>query len=723
MISVETERRLAELLYQFSKGENRVEIIRKNLCKNNDFEPYSAFRQLDRLGLGSLSSSDLRAFLERNNIQITEEDSYMLIRQYDSNSDGRLSLNEFTQLVLPSTNPTLREIAQSRLTKPHLEIETEYLLLRLLENEVETQRDLEAARKELVQRLDFNLLECFKVVDSKNSQKLDRNDLTDFLRKHNFKIIESDIDSIIRRVDNDGDYLISYLEFVDGILPSEPVLRSSIPTSSFRRSTSRTSHNRKPSSPLRKSPSRDTSERHSLQRSILSSAEKEKYSRRASSPLRGSPLRSSVLNYALSPKRSSPLKSSLKQTGEYISKEESLNSQVSFQSPIRITTLRNSSPLRSSPLRTSSITYSSPLRNSYLQSSINEKGSISSSFRSRSPSKSFMKNSSKRENIGVRNSHLSNSSPRKSFMSSSVRDRSYYEDFSSPTKNNTISPNQSMSISRSLRKSYFDANRDIDVGKPNRLSDLSNSRISFADLDNSVISRNSSSMAEYEERELTSLFNEQIKISRDLEKLKIELSIRPDFNLIDSFRMFDLSDRGSVSVNEFESTLKELGLMIVRDEVYLLIRHYSSIHDSVIQFSEFSEMLIPKSDEFSSILRNRIPYNLPIAKRKSVFSRATNEIFLDLLKLHLISESTAESLRQNLSQKKFNLHEAFQIIDKDRNGFITIDEFQSILENHNIPFDRKDLHELMNRYDKNKDGRVSYSEFVQEIAPKSPNKY
>ena len=69
------------------------------------------------------------------------------------------------------------------------------------------------------------------------------------------------------------------------------------------------------------------------------------------------------------------------------------------------------------------------------------------------------------------------------------------------------------------------------------------------------------------------------------------------------------------------------------------------------------------------------------------------------------------------------MHEAFQAVDKDRNGYITFGEFQSLLELHGIFATIKDVESLMDRYDKDKDGRVSYSEFLDEVTPKSPSKY
>lgn len=39
-------------------------------------------------------------------------------------------------------------------------------------------------------------------------------------------------------------------------------------------------------------------------------------------------------------------------------------------------------------------------------------------------------------------------------------------------------------------------------------------------------------------------------MERELESAKIELSLKPDFNLLDAFKMIDLQNKGWVSFNE-----------------------------------------------------------------------------------------------------------------------------------------------------------------------------
>lgn len=54
-----------------------------------------------------------------------------------------------------------------------------------------------------------------------------------------------------------------------------------------------------------------------------------------------------------------------------------------------------------------------------------------------------------------------------------------------------------------------------------------------------------------EERELVTYFKDLMNLENNLENAKIELILKPDFNLVDCFRIFDYSGRGWSTFAEF----------------------------------------------------------------------------------------------------------------------------------------------------------------------------
>jgi Ca2+-binding EF-hand superfamily protein len=286
-LSIETEKRLADVIASIAEGEKEVELSRISLCECRDFEPYSAFKSLDRLGLGFISYLDLQDFLDKNHISYTSQEVLSLIKQYDSDSDSRLVLVEFHQLVLPSTNNILRDLAQQRVPSLRLSVDVEFLLARLLEKELSFQRRLEMSKRDLALKYDFSIVGGFSVIDYPSSSFLTRDKIYSFLRRNGKMVFDNDIDAILRRMDVDGDERLSYSEWTDTIRPQEP--RTSSPA---RRSPSRGSPLRH-SSPLRRSgnsPNRSGTSFYQNETSMRSSFNRTSPSKM--SPARASPSRS-----------------------------------------------------------------------------------------------------------------------------------------------------------------------------------------------------------------------------------------------------------------------------------------------------------------------------------------------------------------------------------------------------------------------------------------------
>lgn len=101
------------------------------------------------------------------------------------------------------------------------------------------------------------------------------------------------------------------------------------------------------------------------------------------------------------------------------------------------------------------------------------------------------------------------------------------------------------------------------------------------------------------EDDTANALREHVLIERELEDAKINLAIKPDFNLFDAFKIFDLNSNGYVSQGEMKNALNDLGVYASYDEIDLLFKRYDKNRDNTLKFSEFCEAMLPKDVYYS----------------------------------------------------------------------------------------------------------------------------
>lgn len=129
---------------------------------------------------------------------------------------------------MPATAPALREIALSR--RGYLSYDVEYAFSKLLDREMQYQRDVELRKSHLRTRYDFNEMDLFRMLDVGGRQLISRDDIRFFMRDLGIPVDENGLDALIRRLDHDGDERLSYSEFLEacatgGIAPRESLPR------------------------------------------------------------------------------------------------------------------------------------------------------------------------------------------------------------------------------------------------------------------------------------------------------------------------------------------------------------------------------------------------------------------------------------------------------------------------------------------------------------------
>jgi Ca2+-binding EF-hand superfamily protein len=117
-------------------------------------------------------------------------------------------------------------------------------------------------------------------------------------------------------------------------------------------------------------------------------------------------------------------------------------------------------------------------------------------------------------------------------------------------------------------------------------------------------------MERQEIQEFVNALKDFIFLQRELESAKIELVLRQDFNLIDAFAILDFDNTGFCSSPQVITALEEvLGLgRVDREDVFLFFKKYDANCDGRISYFDFSQAILPLSEEYASLLRNRPQY-------------------------------------------------------------------------------------------------------------------
>jgi EF-hand domain pair len=146
-----------------------------------------------------------------------------------------------------------------------------------------------------------------------------------------------------------------------------------------------------------------------------------------------------------------------------------------------------------------------------------------------------------------------------------------------------------------------------------------------------------------------------IFLERELESAKIELTLKPDFNLLDAFRMVDVRNTGWVTfqeLSEFLSRIFDLDTMSVlgMETLQLFFARYDTNKDGKISLAEFCAALTPKvGKEYSSLVQGRAEfYSKKGFEPQDYFNPETRRVIKQLWQNLFFTERQLENLRNRI---------------------------------------------------------------------------
>ncbi|KAL8438150.1 hypothetical protein ACSSS7_000437 [Eimeria intestinalis] len=198
--------------------------------------------------------------------------------------------------------------------------------------------------------------------------------------------------------------------------------------------------------------------------------------------------------------------------------------------------------------------------------------------------------------------------------------------------------------------------------------------------------------------EVAGVLSSQIDSERRLEFLREKLALKPDFNLLQFWGLFDTEGRGYAAATHVRDAFNAVGLDISLAQARLFARKLSSDAGPRIRYADMARAFLPTKTRYAEAMINRISngsHKCPTPQR------------------HLAPETL------EIVAAIFDMTLAYGFLicahSRDGDGYVTAAEFSASLMAHGVCPSEAELNALVNRYDKNGDSKVSYNEFVNEI--------
>ena len=93
-LSAITQSLVAQIITEQASSIRDCELQKEVLAQNHSLVVLNAFCRIDQNQKQHINTLDLLAFFRDNGLIVSEADCYMLIKMFDSNGDGMLSLVE-----------------------------------------------------------------------------------------------------------------------------------------------------------------------------------------------------------------------------------------------------------------------------------------------------------------------------------------------------------------------------------------------------------------------------------------------------------------------------------------------------------------------------------------------------------------------------------------------------------------------------------------------------
>ena len=210
MISNDIKNLLTIFFLELAKHERAIESYRQVLSESPDFDAHQIFDLLTT-NKNNINPKDIIKYLLSNNISVTDEEVNLIVLFYDKNLDGKLSYDEFINLVR-SEKSSINNKSFNDSDNNKLSFSIIFSLNKLLEKEINISKSLIKILKDFKNKYGFNIHDIYHSIKSTNF--ITAESIKTFLKNQSeLYLLDSDINLIMKRLDINRDGIVDLCEF------------------------------------------------------------------------------------------------------------------------------------------------------------------------------------------------------------------------------------------------------------------------------------------------------------------------------------------------------------------------------------------------------------------------------------------------------------------------------------------------------------------------------
>ena len=741
MVNPETEQILAKILINLAKGERKSEIAKQVLCENPDFNPFQLFKLIDKQNKNYIDSTSLMNFLISKGISINNYESQLIILFYDLNYDNILSFDEFINLIKPQNIQNFSNVNSNSKNYP-ISFNIGYSFTKLLEKEIELARKVIYLLNQIKRDKNFNIHELYHKV--KISNFIDEEGIKNFLNKNCEYYLDSDIRAILKRLDLNKDGKVDLCEFhaflgFPNCFYCCPCTACCHCGTCYCKICFCNCHckyhkkvHRSYNSPIKNNRNCDKNNKYEMNQNYNNNNE---YNIQNYNLNQGSDNN----NYNISYSYNSNPNINNNYNNRFNNGRVENNNNINYNGLLTKTEQvleNNYFPMRNSnEEKIIQNNYSMNINNENDRNMDSQKISKSLTIRPSPERKNLNKpyHDSINKRKQVNNDFMEYGQNNNNINSYNLYKGNYYENNEENLNyNNQFNLDENQMNNGNLKPyiqgEYEENQMNINNFPTYNQGEYEENQINNDNLkpynqdeyqENQINNDNLPpyNQDEYEENQFNEFIRQIMLAEGQLEKIKISLAMRPDFNCEDCFRIFEVNGKGVLYPEDIKTGLNLIGVFYSDFEVQLLFKRYDLQNRGHINYSDFFDIFVPFQKEYRKMVEERKPNSCCPCRCPEVFCDETISILKNLMDAIIKYENNFNFMRRGFTTLNLKLKHIFGNIDFGNKGYFDSNELNEFLKRNKIYNNSLEADLLFIRLDKNRNGKIDYKEIYDETHP------